>query len=63
MLTHANLLAVVAGQLAAINQIGSVYGQEFTPEDIMISYLPLAHIFDRCGVLLPLGPFWPPWLL
>ena len=58
MLTHANLLAVVAGQLGAINQIGSIYGQEFTPEDTMISYLPLAHIFDRCGLLLqPLKPW------
>ena len=47
MLTHANLLAVVAGQRAAIDQIGGAYGQRFTPEDTMISYLPLAHIFDR----------------
>ena len=49
MLTHANLLAVVAGQRAAIDQIGGAYGQRFTPEDTMISYLPLAHIFDRCA--------------
>ncbi|EIE18699.1 long chain acyl-CoA synthetase 4 [Coccomyxa subellipsoidea C-169] len=47
MLTHANLLSVVAGQLGAINQVGGRYGQRFTQEDVMISYLPLAHIFDR----------------
>ncbi|BDA49779.1 Long chain acyl-CoA synthetase 4 [Coccomyxa sp. Obi] len=47
MLTHANLLSVVAGQLGAINQVGGRYGQTFTQEDVMISYLPLAHIFDR----------------
>ena len=50
MLTHANLLSVVAGQLGAINQVGGRYGQTFTQEDVMISYLPLAHIFDRCAV-------------
>lgn len=53
MLTHANLLSVVAGQLGAINQVGGRYGQTFTQEDVMISYLPLAHIFDRCA-LVPL---------
>lgn len=47
MLTHANLLSVVAGQLGAINQVGGRYGQTFTEDDVMISYLPLAHIFDR----------------
>jgi long-subunit acyl-CoA synthetase (AMP-forming) len=52
MLTHANLLAVVAGQLGAINQVGGRYGQKFTQDDVMISYLPLAHIFDRWGMWL-----------
>ena len=52
MLTHANLLSVVAGQLGAINQVGGRYGQTFTQEDVMISYLPLAHIFDRCALVL-----------
>ncbi len=50
MLTHANLLSVVAGQLGAINQVGGRYGQTFTQEDVMISYLPLAHIFDRSAL-------------
>lgn len=51
MLTHANLLSVVAGQLGAINQVGGRYGQTFTQDDVMISYLPLAHIFDRCAAM------------
>ncbi len=52
MLTHGNLLAVVAGQLLGMDKLGDVIMQEgvpqrFTPNDVMISYLPLAHIFDR----------------
>ena len=48
MLTHANILSVVAGQLGAINQVAGRYGEKFNQDDVMISYLPLAHIFDRC---------------
>ena len=52
MLTHGNLLAVVAGQLLGMDKLGDVIMQEgvpqrFTTNDVMISYLPLAHIFDR----------------
>ena len=47
MLTHANILSVVAGQLSAINQVAGRYGEKFNQDDVMISYLPLAHIFDR----------------
>ena len=49
MLSHANVLTVVAGQLGAINQIAGAYGETFSTDDVMISYLPLAHIFDRCA--------------
>ena len=49
MLTHANILSVVAGQLGAINQVAGRYGEKFNQDDVMISYLPLAHIFDRCA--------------
>lgn len=49
MLSHYNVLTVVAGQLAATNQIASGYGETFSADDVMISYLPLAHIFDRCA--------------
>ena len=52
MLTHGNLLAVVAGQLLGMDKLGDVImqagvPQRFTTNDVMISYLPLAHIFDR----------------
>eukprot|EP00884_Botryococcus_braunii_P002561 jgi/Botrbrau1/12305/Bobra.0205s0004.1 len=47
MLTHSNLLHTVAGTLCSMNQLGGAMGEEFTPEDTMLSYLPLAHIFDR----------------
>ncbi len=47
MLSHGNLLATVAGCLASMDQIGGMYDQRFTPQDVMLSYLPLAHIFDR----------------
>ena len=47
MLTHYNILSVVAGQLAAINQVATRYGEKFNKDDVMLSYLPLAHIFDR----------------
>jgi hypothetical protein len=52
MLTHANILSVVAGQLGAINQVAGRYGEKFNQDDVMISYLPLAHIFDRCAKAL-----------
>ena len=53
MLSHGNLLAVVAGQLLGMDKMGEMIErpgdlQRFTPDDVMISYLPLAHIFDRC---------------
>lgn len=41
MLTHANLLANLAGCTAILN---------FTPEDVHISYLPLAHSFERLAM-------------
>lgn len=39
MLTHANFAAAVAGSSAA--------GVRLTPEDVHLSYLPLAHVFER----------------
>ena len=56
MLSHRNVLTVVAGQLAAINQIAVAYGETFSADDVMISYLPLAHIFDRCAPLWVAAP-------
>ena len=37
--------------LSAITNILKVAGEfTFTKEDVYISYLPLAHVFDRLGV-------------
>ncbi|EOA23059.1 hypothetical protein CARUB_v10003829mg [Capsella rubella] len=43
MLTHENLIANVAGSSVAV---------EFLPSDIYISYLPLAHIYERANQIL-----------
>jgi long-chain acyl-CoA synthetase len=47
MITHGGLLATVAGQARGFRQIGERVGQALGPSDVMLSYLPLAHIFDR----------------
>jgi long-chain acyl-CoA synthetase len=47
MVTHGGLIATVAGQVAGFDQIGGLVGQTLSPDDVMLSYLPLAHIFDR----------------
>ena len=47
MVTHGGLIATVAGQVAGFDQIGALVDQALTPDDVMLSYLPLAHIFDR----------------
>ena len=47
MLSHGNILAVVAGQLDGLNQACALFNQKFTEDDVFLSYLPLAHIFDR----------------
>lgn len=43
MLTHAAVVSTTAGLLAYLEQTGMKMG----PGDAMLSYLPLAHIFDR----------------
>jgi long-chain acyl-CoA synthetase len=45
MLTHKNLVASAAGSSASIDLI---------PSDVHISYLPLAHIYERMNVLVML---------
>tara|TARA_B110000285_G_C15024399_1_gene563346 strand:+ start:231 stop:551 length:321 start_codon:yes stop_codon:yes gene_type:complete len=44
MLTNANFLSAITN----IMQMASVFG--FNDKDTYISYLPLAHVFDRLGV-------------
>lgn len=46
MLSHAAVISEVAGLHAFLKQIGE--GTSITEEDVVLSYLPLAHIFDRC---------------
>lgn len=40
MLTHGNIIATIAGAISR--------GLHVTPNDLHISYLPLAHVFERC---------------
>jgi len=43
MLTHGNIIADVAGVV--------ISGIEIEPRDVHVSYLPLAHMFERCVVV------------
>jgi long-chain acyl-CoA synthetase len=47
MITHGGILATVAGQARSFDQLGEELGETLTSDDVMLSYLPLAHIFDR----------------
>ena len=48
LLTHRAVVATVAAQLEYLGLVGSTMGGGLGPNDVMLSYLPLAHIFDRC---------------
>ncbi len=50
MISHSAVVAEVAGLHAFLKQIS--YGNSITERDVVLSYLPLAHIFDRCLKLL-----------
>ncbi len=45
MISHAAVVAEVAGLHAFLKQIS--HGNTITESDVVLSYLPLAHIFDR----------------
>ena len=47
MLSHRAVIGEVAGLHAFLKQIGE--GTTVTERDVVLSYLPLAHIFDRCA--------------
>ena len=44
LLTNRNFLSAITG----IMQLADIF--KFVKEDVYISYLPLAHVFDRLGV-------------
>ncbi len=44
MLSNGNFLAAIASILKVAGDF------PFSPEDVYMSYLPLAHVFDRLGV-------------
>lgn len=50
MLSHGAILSCVDGQMNFFNLAAAKYGEKFTQNDVMLSFLPLAHIFDRCTV-------------
>ncbi|KAI7842012.1 hypothetical protein COHA_004213 [Chlorella ohadii] len=46
LITHSMVLSIIASMMAFLDDLSG--GQQFLgPDDVYISYLPLAHIFDR----------------
>ena len=45
MLSHSAVISEVAGLHSFLKQIGE--GTSISQDDVVLSYLPLAHIFDR----------------
>ena len=39
--------AILTHKLLAICVVGHIYGRAFEDDDVMISYLPLSHIYER----------------
>ena len=60
MLSHRAVIGEVAGLHAFLKQIGE--GTTVTEKDVVLSYLPLAHIFDRCVVATRYCRSSPAWL-
>ena len=54
MISHSAVISEVAGVHAFLKQIS--YGSTITEDDVVLSYLPLAHIFDRCALSEPRRP-------
>ena len=46
MLSHSAVISEVSSLHAFLKQIGD--GNTVSEEDVVLSYLPLAHVFDRC---------------
>lgn len=47
LLTHDSILTTVEAQIQLLSHFESI--GTLGPDDCFLSYLPLAHIFDRCG--------------
>ena len=60
MLSHRAVISEVAGLHAFLKQIGE--GTTVTEKDVVLSYLPLAHIFDRCAATISFCMSSPAWL-
>ena len=50
LITHRAVVSTVAAQIDYLSLVGPVMGGGLGPDDVMLSYLPLAHIFDRCAL-------------
>jgi long-subunit acyl-CoA synthetase (AMP-forming) len=44
MISHRAVLSTIAGLVAYLEQLG----EKMNHNDVFLSFLPLAHIFDRC---------------
>ena len=60
MLSHRAVISEVAGLHAFLKQIGE--GTTVTEKDVVLSYLPLAHIFDRYAAATKSCVSSPAWL-
>ena len=47
LITHRAVVSTVAAQIEYLSMVGPSMGGGLSPDDVMLSYLPLAHIFDR----------------
>jgi long-subunit acyl-CoA synthetase (AMP-forming) len=47
MISHANLVSAIAG----CNQYLESFNESLGEEDSYLSFLPLAHVFDRCACM------------
>lgn len=50
LITHRAVVSTVAAQIDYLRLVGPTMGGGLGPDDVMLSYLPLAHIFDRCAL-------------
>lgn len=49
MLPHGSVVSCVDAQLDSFQEGTAKYGKEFLQDNVFLSFLPLAHIMDRCA--------------